>query len=190
MGLPFPARQRQAVHYFPIFATVLMLASIISICVWIHYTQVVIFSIRGALDVVDTAATADNYYVLSQSVVATSVLFMIYACVIFGLCLWRALLEAEIDQLGEVKDKLQLYQMANLGVRICWVAIMTWIVLLMAGCAILGVYVSNMAYMVKVRLRRNVVMPVMRVIVRRSKRLLNSAERGRGKSNIRDMIPL
>ncbi|GLC71458.1 hypothetical protein PLESTF_001118000 [Pleodorina starrii] len=111
-----------------------------------------IYSIAAALDVVGNNAGADNYFVLSQSVVATSILFLIYACVIFGLCLWRALLEAEIDHLGEVKDKLQLYQMANLGVRICWLIIMTWLVLLLSGCGIFGVYVSNMRYLVRTTL--------------------------------------
>lgn len=52
---------------------------------------------------------------------------------------------------GEVKDKVQLYQMANLGVRLCWWAVMTWLVVLLAGCAVFSVYVSNMHYMMEVR---------------------------------------
>jgi hypothetical protein len=67
----------------------------------IHYTQAMIYSIKAALEVAGNDTAADNHFVLSQSVIATSVLFIIYACVIFGLCLWRALLEAEVDYYGE-----------------------------------------------------------------------------------------
>ena len=59
------------------------------------------YAIAAALDVVGNNTAADNFFVLSQSVIATSVLFIIYASIIFGLCLWRSILEAEIDQMGE-----------------------------------------------------------------------------------------
>ncbi len=58
---------------------------------------------------------------------------------------------AAVPAPGEVKDKVQLYQMANLGVRLCWWAVMTWLVVLLAGCAVFAVYVSNMHYMMEVR---------------------------------------
>jgi hypothetical protein len=49
---------------------------------------------------------------------------------------------------GIVRDKLDLYQMANLGVRVCWWALMTWMVVLMIGNGIFGVYISNIKYMI------------------------------------------
>ncbi|KXZ48761.1 hypothetical protein GPECTOR_25g345 [Gonium pectorale] len=152
MGQPFPTRHRPPHHYYPIFATLLMVTSIVCICIWIHYTQAMIYHIKSSLDVVGNNTAADNFFVLSQSVIATSVLYFIYGIVIYGLCLWRALLEAEIDRIGEVKDKLGLYTMGNLCARVCWWAIMTWIVVLLAGCSIFGVYISNFHYFVKTTL--------------------------------------
>lgn len=45
---------------------------------------------------------------------------------------------------------MQLFMMSNLTVRVCWWAIMTWMVVLLAGAAIFGVYTSNLSYMITV----------------------------------------
>ncbi|KAG2447183.1 hypothetical protein HYH02_007926 [Chlamydomonas schloesseri] len=126
----------------------LMLGTIIFISIWIHYTQAMMSDVNAALDVLGDGTAADNFNRLSQSVTATSILYFIYGAVMYGLCLWWTLLELEADQIGQVKDKLQLYMMANLGVRVCWWAVMTWMVLLLAGAAIFGVYTSNITYMI------------------------------------------
>eukprot|EP00198_Chlamydomonas_reinhardtii_P000593 XP_001689928.1 peptidyl-prolyl cis-trans isomerase, FKBP-type [Chlamydomonas reinhardtii] len=148
MGLPYPTRQRPYLHYFPLWATLLMVCTIIFICIWIHYTQAMIFAINATLDVLGEGTAADNFSVLSQSVIATSILYFIYGSVMYGLCLWWSLLEVEADQIGQVKDKMQLFMMSNLTVRVCWWAIMTWMVVLLAGAAIFGVYTSNLSYMI------------------------------------------
>lgn len=57
--------------------------------------------IEAALDAVGSVVGADNFFVLDQSVVATSVLFILYSAFMFGLCLWYCLLEAEVDVTGE-----------------------------------------------------------------------------------------
>lgn len=124
-----------------------MLLSIISCSIWIHYTQEMAVHTDTALRIFGDSIAADNQYVIVSSVVATSVLFLIYAAVMFGLSLWRALLEAEVDMEGIVRDKLQLYQMANTGVRVCWWAVMTWMVVLMIGNGIFGIYVTNIKFM-------------------------------------------
>ncbi len=58
-------------------------------------------NIDAALGAVGTVVGADNFFVLDQSVVATSVLFILYSAFMFGLCLWYCLLEAEVDVTGE-----------------------------------------------------------------------------------------
>ncbi|EFJ42252.1 hypothetical protein VOLCADRAFT_97697 [Volvox carteri f. nagariensis] len=78
MGENLICRQRQVVHYFPIFPAPLMISSTIGICIWIHYTQTMILSITAALVIVANTANANNSFVLSQSVIATSVLFPSY----------------------------------------------------------------------------------------------------------------
>jgi hypothetical protein len=66
----------------------------------IHYTQTMALHTDTALRVFGDSIAADNQYVIIQSVVATSVIYMIYAAVMFALSLWRALLEVEIDVEG------------------------------------------------------------------------------------------
>ncbi|KAG2493707.1 hypothetical protein HYH03_008221 [Edaphochlamys debaryana] len=103
---------------------------------------------------------ADQQVLLSQSVVATSVLYMIYGCIMYGLALWYTLLELELDTEGNLRDKLQLFQMANIGVRCCWWAIMTWLVALIAGCAIFGVYISTTLFYIQETLVNQETLPV------------------------------
>lgn len=54
---------------------------------------------EAALAILNSAA-ADAGFVLNQSVIATSILFLIFSCIMYGMCLWHTMLEVEMDIVG------------------------------------------------------------------------------------------
>lgn len=63
----------------------------------VHYARELEYRTEQALDILDESTNADNFSVIMQSIVATSVIYMILASAMFGVMLWAMNDQARID---------------------------------------------------------------------------------------------
>lgn len=63
----------------------------------VHYALELQYRSREAFDILDKGVSADEFDIIIQSILATSVIYMILACSMFGVMLWAINDQARID---------------------------------------------------------------------------------------------
>ncbi|KXZ53155.1 hypothetical protein GPECTOR_7g1047 [Gonium pectorale] len=130
---------RPLLYYLPLVPSICMVCMIIGVGVWVHYTAEVLHQVEYALEVLGPTVTADNLGRGVEAIKGTSSSYLLLACALFGLGLYRRLLSAQHDTSGPNPKQLLIYRAVNAGVHFLWWLVMVWVVLLWAGLAVLAI---------------------------------------------------
>lgn len=124
-----------------------MVMMIIGVGVWVHYTQQAVNHAEYAAALLGPSVTAKELDRVTAALKGTASSYIIFACALFGLGLWRKLLSVEADVSGPNQKLLRIYRIVNASLHFIWWLIMVWIVVLMMGLGVFchSIWVGNHA---------------------------------------------
>ncbi|KAG2485948.1 hypothetical protein HYH03_015392 [Edaphochlamys debaryana] len=132
---------KDQLKYLPILPVINMIFMIVGVSVWVHNMREALNQVDLALALLGPSVVATDQFRAEQAIPATSSVYMIWACILFGLSLWRRWLAAETDSAGPNYSRLQLYLLFNSLAHLGWWMIMVWIVVLISGLGAMSIMV-------------------------------------------------
>ncbi|GIL54330.1 hypothetical protein Vafri_9907 [Volvox africanus] len=127
------------IRYLPLIPIGCIICMIIGVPIWVHYTVILLHQVEYSLDVLGPSVTAPNLGRVEEAIKGTSSMYMLFACALFGLGLFRKLMSVEHDLSGLNPKHLTIYRAVNATLHFLWWLIMVWVVVLMMGLAVLAI---------------------------------------------------
>ncbi|KAG2499657.1 hypothetical protein HYH03_002595 [Edaphochlamys debaryana] len=122
-------RDRGCAYYVPWLATVFVCFGIAATGVWAYYTKTSVNKTEDSVSYMDAYAPDLNRF--NDSLVGTSIAYLVLIMIIYVMCLWRSFIEAAHDATGVTAKGATAFLVLTYIWITCWWCMLVWLVFLL-----------------------------------------------------------